>query len=173
MIEKKIKTISKELESIKLSYLNAEPGSNDASIYSFVYLMMVSSWIEECRNELSLSLLHKCFTPEKGSDLERQLRQINGFKFSDHFRKAFSLIVGYHGYTELRSLCDQRSLELLESSLGSIWNARCEAAHKAFEGMSNRSFRTPPDIEQHCCHIFAGLIDLENALQLFTRNVAK
>lgn len=94
MIEKEIETIKNELDSIKQSYLHAEPGGDDASIYSFVYLMMVSSWIEECRNDLSLSLLHRCIAPEKEEDLERRLRQINGFKFSDHFKKAFrSLLV--------------------------------------------------------------------------------
>ena len=173
MIEKEIETIKNELDSIKQSYLHAEPGGNDASIYSFVYLMMVSSWIEECRNDLSLSLLHRCIAPEKEEDLERRLRQINGFKFADHFKKAFSLIAGHHGYVKLRALCDQRALELLESSLGYIWSARCEAAHKTFEGMSKRSFRTPTEIEPHCINVFDGLINLEKALQLFAQNIAE
>ena len=57
MIDDEISKITAQLDNIEQRYLNADPGGYDASIFSLVYILLLSSWLEECRNRLSFYLV--------------------------------------------------------------------------------------------------------------------
>ena len=174
MIDDEISKITAQLDNIEQRYLNADPGGYDASIFSLVYILLLSSWLEECRNRLSFYLVDAFFEADADTDkIKQRLEKINGIKFSEHFRKAIELVIGVHGYQELRADCQPQTLASFESAIGFVWSARCEAAHNTFEGLQNRRFRAPSTIKSRCNDIFNGLKDLENSINALTRNRVK
>lgn len=172
MISDEVERIASQLDDIEDRYNEAEPGSDDASVFALAYILILSSWIEECRNSLSCRLVDDFFA---GGDvrekIKKRIRQINGVKFSEHFKRAITVTVGEHGYYEVKSNCDERTMVLLESALGFIWDARCDAAHNTFSGLQRRTFRAPSVIRPRRDEVFRGLMDLERSICSLNRNV--
>lgn len=170
MIADDIKRVTIQLDDIEDRFKKLPTGSYDASVFALAYLLVLSSWIEECRNILCCQLVDAFFVPSENTDkLKKEVQRINGFKFSDHFKRAIVKTIGEHGYFEIRSACDAQILESLESSLGSIWSARCDAAHKTFEGLQNQNFMAPSMIKMQRDRVFAGLIELERSIRSLQR----
>jgi hypothetical protein len=170
MITNGIDSITKQLDDIEQKYNESVPGSYEASIFALSYLLILSSWIEECRDDLSCRLVDLVFVPDSGSEkIKKEIQRINGFKFSEHFKKAITRVIGEHGYNEIKANCNEQTLILLESSLGYIWNARCDAAHKTFKGMQANSFAAPSIIKQQRNRVFEGLKELELSIESLER----
>lgn len=170
MIVDDIEQIAAQLDAIENRYLASSPGSDDASIFSLTYILVLSSWIEECRDNLLLQLIDAFFVAGDHADqLKKDVRRINGFKFSEYFKRAITRIIGEHGFLELKAACDIQTMLLLESGLGYVWDVRCTTAHKTYTGLQNKSFYAPSVIKAQRDQVFAGLVELERSIHTLQR----
>ncbi|MBT9387050.1 hypothetical protein KM176_24635 [Pseudooceanicola sp. CBS1P-1] len=87
----------------------------------------LEEWMDESVRQVNQSTLNDADWVE-----ENIIKQTHGFHYNKHFRPMLCSVLGEHSIREIEGSFEQNhqgDLELIRSTLGTLWRLRCNLAH--------------------------------------------
>ena len=145
---------------------NQSRSNKEALFFAKMAIIELCGWIEESMDDIVLRCANRNLTESKNREFikEKVIRPTYGFRYTQHFQKMMTTLIGVIMYEKLEKLLDQIKFQKLKSELGSLAQKRNKEAHTHIK--ITRTINAPSVTLRQFKTIYEGLLDIEHKLKL-------